>query len=65
MMALGIRNTAFAEAEKAVQIINIFGKGPLRAQEVVDVLGKDEVQGSGPLLEFLVQWKKDHPVTVV
>jgi hypothetical protein len=65
MMALGIRNTAFAETEKAVQIINIFGKGPLWAQEVVDVLGKDEVQGSGPLLEFLVQWKKDHPVTVV
>jgi hypothetical protein len=65
MAALGIRTTMLAEAQKATQIINMFAKGPRRAQEVVDMLEKDQVDGSGPLLHFLEQWKKDHALAPV
>jgi hypothetical protein len=61
MAALGVRTTALAEAQKAINIINTFTEGPQRSQEVVDILEKDELQGSGPLLQFLEKWKKDHP----
>ena len=61
--ALGIGTTALTEAEKANKIINIFSKGPRLSQEVVDVLEKDEVQGSGPLLEFLIRQNKKHQMT--
>jgi hypothetical protein len=64
MAALGVRTTMLAEAQKATQIINMFTKGPRRAQEVVDMLEKNEVDGSGPLLQFLEQWKKDHTSAV-
>ena len=65
MAALGIRTTMLAEAQKATRIIYTFTKGSRHSQEVVDVLGKDEVEGSGPLLQFLEKWKKDHQSTVM
>jgi hypothetical protein len=60
MAALSIGTTALTEAQKATRIIDTFTKGSRYSQEVVDVLERDEFQGSGPLLQFLEQWKKDH-----
>jgi hypothetical protein len=61
MAALGIATTALAEAEHATKIIAAFGnEGSRRSQEVVNMLEKDEVQGTGALMTFLVQWEKDH-----
>ena len=61
LAALGLGTTALAEAVNATKIINTFSKGTWRSQKVVDTLEKDEVQGSGPLLKFLLDWHKEHP----
>jgi hypothetical protein len=61
MAALGIATTALAEAKHATKIIAAFGnEGSRHSQEVVSMLEKEEVQGTGVLMTFLVQWEKDH-----
>ena len=61
MAALNMGTTALAEAENATRIIKIFGDdGPRMSQDVVDMIERDEVMGSGVLLNFLEQWEKDH-----
>lgn len=61
MAALGVRTTALAEAEHATKIISVFGnEGSRCSEEVVDMLEKDEIQQTGALMAFLVQWEKDH-----
>ena len=61
MAALGLHTTALAEAEHATRIISVFeNKGSRHSQEVVDMLEKEEVQRTGELMAFLVQWEKDH-----
>ena len=53
MAALGIRTTAYAEAQKAINIIKMFTEGLQHSHEVVDMLERDELQGSDLLLQFL------------
>jgi hypothetical protein len=65
MSALNIGTTALAEGKNTTRIVKIFGEdGPRMSSEVVDMIKKNEVMGSGVLLDFLEQSEKDHPSTV-
>jgi hypothetical protein len=50
-------------AEQAVRVLNVYGEGGSHpAPEVVEkVAQRDEIPlGSGALLEWLLQWEKEH-----
>jgi hypothetical protein len=65
MAALNIGTIALAEAKNTTRVIEIFGEdGPRMSSEVVDMINKDEVMGSGVLLDFLEQWEQYYPSTV-
>ncbi|KAJ7025322.1 hypothetical protein C8F04DRAFT_1269351 [Mycena alexandri] len=61
--AVGLRSTAFTQAEHAVHIIDRYGEGGSSpAQAVIDriELVVDKPEGAKGLYPFLVGWEKDH-----
>lgn len=59
--ALDIQQTALSEAETAARIIRVYGSGGVQeSAEVIEMLNKDEVIGSGVLYRFLTEWEKNH-----
>ncbi|KAJ7692220.1 hypothetical protein B0H17DRAFT_1200559 [Mycena rosella] len=60
--ALSMAATSLDEAEKMVKLVAKFGGGgERRAQEVVNRIGSDAIDGR-ELSQLLVNWDKSHPV---
>ncbi|KAJ7761354.1 hypothetical protein B0H16DRAFT_1456095 [Mycena metata] len=61
--AVGLKSTAFTQAEHAVRIIDLYGEGgSSAAQAVIDrlVLVSEKPEGAKGLYPFLVGWEKEH-----
>jgi len=65
MKALGVGNTWFFEANKAVGIVRKYGEGAThQCQPVIDKITSvdGEAEGSTKLLGWLKSWEMAHPV---
>lgn len=60
---MGLKSTAFTEAENAVWFLRRYGEGGSNpTQAVIDriALNEDKPKGAKALYPFLVNWEQDH-----